>query len=207
MANASAKKASAARSAAASTYRPLVVGINIVHFLIRLYQYSVSGNTTLLSTTSLAIHVLLLVLTGIAYRGILDDYAASATSTSKITGSSIGSSGSSGSSSGSKNKLAGGASLDLLGLIVIIQYGSALISDAFYWLLGILPLWGAVRLYKTVTGAKDGLMGGGGGGSGVQNSGGTGSAGHYGVSGGGGNNDAAEERRRKRAERRRMKRG
>mmetsp|Transcript_19162 Transcript_19162/g.42570 ORF Transcript_19162/g.42570 Transcript_19162/m.42570 type:complete len:207 (+) Transcript_19162:171-791(+) len=206
MANASAKKASAARSAAASTYRPLVVGINIVHFLIRLYQYHISGSTTL-TTTSLAIHVLLLVLTGIAYRGILDDHATSSASTSKITGSSIGSSGSSGSSSGSKNKLAGGASLDLLGLIVIIQYGSALISDAFYWLLGILPLWGAVRLYKTVTGAKDGLMGGGGGGSGVQNSGGTGSAGHYGVSGGGGNNDAAEERRRKRAERRRMKRG
>mmetsp|Transcript_18449 Transcript_18449/g.37118 ORF Transcript_18449/g.37118 Transcript_18449/m.37118 type:complete len:203 (+) Transcript_18449:366-974(+) len=202
MANASAKKASAARSAAASTYRPLVVGINIVHFLIRLYQYSVSGNTTLLSTTSLAIHVLLLVLTGIAYRGILDDYAASATSTSKITGSGSSSSNSSCSNSNSsKNKLAGGASLDLLGLIVVIQYGSALFSDTFYWLLGILPLWGAFRLYKTVTGAKDGLMGGGGG---VQNSGGRGSAGD---GAGGGDSDAAEERRRKRAERRRMKRG
>ena len=135
------------------------------------------------------------VLTIVAYRGILDDHAnsASATSASKLA------------SAGGANKhdtLAGGASLDLLGLIVVVQYGTALLSDKFYWFLAVLPFWGGYRLYSTFSGAKQGLMGGGGGGYGMPNSrdvgGGEGSA----ISG-----DAVEERRRKRAERRRMKRG
>ena len=93
--------------------------------------------------------------------------------------------------------LAGGASLDLLGLLTVVQYGSVLISEKFYWLLSIIPVWGGWKIYSTFFGSKgvaSGLMGGGGGDSTMDNN---------------GNNDttdkAADEKRQKRAERRRQK--
>lgn len=52
---------------------------------------------------------------------------------------------------GGKNKysntqtaaLAGGASLDLLGLVIVIQYGTILVSNKFYWLLVVIPMYAA----------------------------------------------------------------
>jgi len=188
MANAAAKKAAQARAAASATYRPLVGGINIIHLLIRLYQWDDFAS----SRTNIVLNALLLVLTVFAYKGILDDHAESASSsTTKVVGGGR-----------AHEKLAGGASLDLLGLVVLVQFGSALISDRFYWILAILPVWGAYKIYKMASGAKD-LMGGGSGGGGGYGS----MAPATSAMGNGGTTDAADERRKKRAERRRMKRG
>ena len=137
------------------------------------------------------LNALLLILTAFSYKGILDDHAESASkSTTKVVGG------------GKANeKLAGGASLDLLGLVVLVQFGSALISDKFYWLLAILPFWGAYKIYTMVYGAKNMMKGGSGGGGGYSSM----AAPAEGQLSGTG--DAAEERRKRRAERRRMKRG
>lgn len=191
MANAAAKKAAQARAVASATYFPILAGINAVHLLIRLYQW----DAFISSRRNIVLNALLLGLTAFAYKGILDDHAESASkSTNKVVGGGK-----------SNEKLAGGASLDLLGLVVLVQFGSALISDKFYGILFILPFWGAYKIYQMVYGAKDLMSGGGGGGGG----GGFGSmaASMTQSAGMDGTNGAADERRKKRAERRRMKRG
>ena len=186
MANASKKKGKKAREAASATYLPIVGGINVLHMLIRLYQWEAFTS----SRSTIVLNALLLILTAFAYKGILDDHAESASkSTTKVV------------SGGKANeKLAGGASLDLLGLVVLVQFGSALISNKFYWLLAILPFWGAYKIYTMVYGAKNMMRGGSEGGGGYSSM----AAPTDGQSGTG---DAAEERRKRRAERRRMKRG
>ena len=189
MANAAAKKAAQARAAASATYFPIVAGLNVIHLLVRLYQWDAFAS----SRSNIVLNALLIGLTVFAYKGILDDYAESASkSTTKVGGGK------------SNEKLAGGASLDLLGLVVLVQFGSALISDKFYWILAILPFWGAYKIYQMVYGAKN-LMGGGSGGGGR----GYGSMAPSMAPSAGmdGTTDAADERRKKRAERRRMKRG
>lgn len=101
------------------------------------------------------------------------------------------------SSSSSNKKLAGGASLDLLGLIVLVQFGSVLMGDGFFWLLVILPFWGGYKMYSTMKGLNpnsgDGDDGNDGGVSGKKK------------------HDSEEDkelaaRRQKRAEKRRQKR-
>ena len=191
MANAAAKKAAQAKAAASATYFPIVGAINVMHFLIRLYQWDDFTS----SRSNIVLNALLLGLTAFSYKGILDDHAESASkSTTKVVGGGK-----------SNEKLAGGELLDLLGLVVLVQFGSALISDKFYWILAILPFWGAYKIYQMVYGAKE-LMGGGSGGGG---GGGFGSMAPSMApsAGNGGTTDAADERRKKRAEQRRMKRG
>ena len=186
MANASRKKAAQAREAATATYLPIVGGINVLHLLLRLYQWEAFTS----SRSAIVLNALLLFLTAFSYKGILDDHAESASkSTTKVI------------SGGKANeKLAGGASLDLLGLVVLVQFGSALISDKFYWLLAVLPFWGAYKIYTMVYGAKNMMSGGSGGGGGYSSMAAP-------TEGQSGTDDAAEERRKRRAERRRMKRG
>lgn len=181
MANAAAKKAKAARSSASSTYLPLVLGLNVFHLLLRLYSWD-----SFATFRNLSLHAVLLGLTAFAYRGILDGHADS-------SGRGRGRDG--------DVALAGGASLDLLGLVVVVQFGSALISDGFYWLVTILPFWGAYTAWKMFKGAREGMMGNGGRGG----AGGT-VAGNPGADAGGEVDEATAERRRKRSERRRMKR-
>ena len=48
--------------------------------------------------------------------------------------------------------LAGGAFLDMLGLVTIVQFGSVLSSNNFYWLLLLIPIVGGFKLYRTVKG-------------------------------------------------------
>ena len=82
-----------------------------------------------------------LLLVGIsffAYKGVLDDHANS----SSIKG----------------EALAGGLSLDLLGLTMLVQFGS-FASDYFYWLLGLIPIVGVYKLYKTFKGGKETISG------------------------------------------------
>ena len=100
MANAAAKKAAQARAAASATYFPIVAGLNVIHLLLRLYQWDAFTS----SQSNIVLNALLLGLTAFAYKGILDDHAESVSkSTTKVVGGGK-----------SNEKLAGGASLDLL---------------------------------------------------------------------------------------------
>lgn len=83
--------------------------------------------------------VLLVGISFFAYKGILDDHANSG-----------------GSSKG--EALAGGMSLDLLGLGILVEFGS-FTSDYFYWTLGLIPIVGAYKLYRTFQGGKDAIGG------------------------------------------------
>lgn len=175
MANAAAKKAAAARASTSSTYLPIVYIINAIYFGLRVVL-----RWSTFDRFQIAMSLILWILTFVAYRGIVEDSATNQNSKS----------------------LAGGASLDLLGVVVLIQFGSVLWSDNFYWILaGPLPAWGVWRLYSTVKGmsspSADSNFGGGG----------------SGFFGGGANQEAEDkeedkdlaEKRRKRAERRRQK--
>lgn len=130
MAGAAAKKSAAARKAAQASYFPVFAAINIGYILLRLV--SVSGFASL---KSVAASLALVGLSFMSYRGIIDDHA---NTMPKRTGSS--------------DKLAGGASLDLLGLTTIVQYGTIFVHQ-FYWLLAVIPLWGGYKLYTTFFGS------------------------------------------------------
>ena len=52
-----------------------------------------------------------------------------------------------------KEQLAGGIYLDLLGLTVVVQLGTALWSNKVYWLLAIVPPYGLWTLYTTFKGS------------------------------------------------------
>jgi hypothetical protein len=82
----------------------------------------------------------------VSYKGILDDHA-------KTISKGKGRSG---------EALAGGASLDLLGLVSIVQYGSVFVSTKIYWLLVLIPLWGGWKLYCIFKGSMGGLFPNGG---------------------------------------------
>mmetsp|Transcript_40717 Transcript_40717/g.75382 ORF Transcript_40717/g.75382 Transcript_40717/m.75382 type:complete len:180 (-) Transcript_40717:128-667(-) len=176
MAGASEKKAAAARASASSFYLPIVMVINLVHILIRaVYKRDTfTRNQAILS-------VVLWALTAFAYNGIIEDHANKA-SAPKKTGK-----------AGGTDPIAGGKFLDLLGLVVVVQFGSCLLSDKFYWLLAILPVWGAWIGYQTVYGVKNSLGGMAGGSTSAME------AKPEEV------DEATAERRRKRAEKRRMK--
>lgn len=129
MANAAAKKAAAARASTSSVYFPIIASTNIVYFFIRIIWKWESYDKF-----QAFMSALLWILTVFAYNGIKEDAAATSTQSSK------------------SKKLAGGASLDLLGLVVLVQFGSACLSDSFFWMLLIVPVWGARKLYSTMKG-------------------------------------------------------
>jgi hypothetical protein len=109
-----------ARQAASSSYLPIIFAINGIYLFLRLvYQRSLISFHHLLAT------IILVVLSVVSYKGILDDHA-------KTISKGKGRSG---------EALAGGASLDLLGLVSIVQYGSVFVSTKIYWLLVLIPLW------------------------------------------------------------------
>lgn len=54
--------------------------------------------------------------------------------------------------SGKEKALVGGAHLDLLGLTLLIQYGAALHSTKWFYLLFFILLWGGWTLYSTFRG-------------------------------------------------------
>ena len=165
-----------AKQSAATTYFPIVLAINAVYLFLRfIYQ---RNSITILHTL---ITIGLVSLSYISYKGILEDHANTIPS------------------KGNKSDaLAGGVSLDLLGLVLIVQYGTIFISTKLYWLLLIIPIWGCYKLYTTFFGGKGGGLGGLMGGSSNQMM---------------GNDDGKEtavdpqlaEKRQKRAERRRQK--
>ncbi|KAL7514723.1 hypothetical protein ACHAXN_012043 [Cyclotella atomus] len=157
-----------AKQAAAKTYFPIVAGINLFYLFIRFVYYKSS-----LTIYHTCMGLLLVAISFFAYKGILDDHANS--------------------SSGDKGEaLAGGMSLDLLGLAILVQLGS-FASDYFYWLLGLIPIVGGFKLYKTLKGGKEAV-----GGFMPDNA-------AEKASGGNVDSDGAAAKRQKRAERRRQK--
>ena len=128
-----------------------------------------------------ALSCFLLAATAVAYRGIVDDHAEAKTAPRK-TGA-----------GGKGAPLAGGASLDLLGLVVVVQFGTCLLSRKFVYLLAALPLWGIWKLYNIIYGGSGGPANPFGGGA-------TDAVEKEEV------DEATAERRKKRAERRKMKR-
>jgi hypothetical protein len=99
--------------------------------------------------------------------------------------------------SSADKSLAGGASLDLLGFTIVVQFGSILLSSKFYWLLAGLPFWAAWSLYT--------MFGGGGGGMSSLMGGGKTAEPAPSETGGTDGKEKQEERRQKRADRRRQK--
>ena len=124
-----------AREAAAATYFPIVVGINLGYLFLRLVYQRAS-----LNIYSAVVTMVLVAGSVVAYKGILEDHANAPKG------------------KGGSEALAGGASLDLLGLLVVVQYGTVLVSEKLYWLLVIIPVWGGWKLYS-IFGSKDGLSG------------------------------------------------
>mmetsp|Transcript_27478 Transcript_27478/g.42270 ORF Transcript_27478/g.42270 Transcript_27478/m.42270 type:complete len:166 (+) Transcript_27478:275-772(+) len=131
MANAAAKKAAAAKSSTAGVYKPLLLGSNALYILL-LFAWTRSWGVWfilgMLATWGLQ---------GYAYVGILDQ-AANAHSTGK----------------GNKNDLVGGVNLDILALTLVVQFGTALHSSQWYWLIMIVPIWGGWSLYKSYFGGS-----------------------------------------------------
>lgn len=121
-----------ARSQAAGTYFPIVTGVNVVYILLCL---GVQGYESYLNLWSMAGVLSLLILTYIAYNGILDNAA---------------------NRNPSDKSLVGGSFLDLLGLTMLIQFGTVLWSPRFYWFLVAVPVGGGWTLYSTFKGGRDG---------------------------------------------------
>lgn len=129
----------------------------------------------------MVITIALVGLSYISYKGILEDHANTIPK-----------------GKGKSDALAGGASLDLLGLVTVVQYGTVLFNEKLYWLLVTIPLWGGWKLYTTFFG----------GGSKVGNNGFMPSQMGNNVNEDAGDPTSAEkanEKRQKRAERRRQK--
>eukprot|EP00569_Conticribra_weissflogii_P006132 CAMPEP_0171334200 /NCGR_PEP_ID=MMETSP0878-20121228/4514_1 /TAXON_ID=67004 /ORGANISM="Thalassiosira weissflogii, Strain CCMP1336" /LENGTH=173 /DNA_ID=CAMNT_0011835267 /DNA_START=140 /DNA_END=658 /DNA_ORIENTATION=+ len=172
MANAAAKKSAVAREAAAKTYMPIISVLDIIYLILRLSKFDTLTKTEAFFT------VLLLILSCVSYVCILDAHANNSSVSKK------------------GDPLAGGASLDLLGLVVVVQYGSVLISSKFYWLLLLIPSYGGWKLYSTFFGGSSGVAG-----MVPQNQ----PAKGYLESKEGEDSDKAADKRKRRAERRRQK--
>ncbi|KAL7490161.1 hypothetical protein ACHAW6_015894, partial [Cyclotella cf. meneghiniana] len=127
-----------ARGAAANTYFPIVAGVNLFYLFLRIIYYRNS-----LTVFHGSMSLILVGLSYFAYKGILDDHASSAGA----------------GAAGKGEALAGGLSLDLLGLTVLVQFGS-LVSNYCYVLLALIPIFGGYKLYKTFKGdsASSGFM-------------------------------------------------
>jgi UPF0716 family protein affecting phage T7 exclusion len=157
-------------------YRPFLLLVNVIYVLVRWWMLDgrIIGSFEHGLTSAIPGIVALTTLFGLqyfAYIGILDD---AANDTKK-----------------KKNRLAGGASLDLLGLVVLIQFGSVLLTAKFYYLLLILPCWAAWFLKKTFWSSND-----------SKNSN---QVSEEGADNAAGENEQQDEKRRKRADRRRQK--
>eukprot|EP00550_Attheya_septentrionalis_P004296 CAMPEP_0198298366 /NCGR_PEP_ID=MMETSP1449-20131203/40695_1 /TAXON_ID=420275 /ORGANISM="Attheya septentrionalis, Strain CCMP2084" /LENGTH=127 /DNA_ID=CAMNT_0043999617 /DNA_START=217 /DNA_END=600 /DNA_ORIENTATION=+ len=79
--------------------------------------------------------LVLWALTVVAYQGIVAD-SASAMHSNKGPGN-------------SQKQLSGGASLDMLGIVLLVQFGSTLWSPRCYWLLLLIPIAFLWKLYNT----------------------------------------------------------
>mmetsp|Transcript_27135 Transcript_27135/g.42615 ORF Transcript_27135/g.42615 Transcript_27135/m.42615 type:complete len:168 (+) Transcript_27135:187-690(+) len=131
MANAAAKKAAAARQSASSTYLPIVAALNLL-YLILFAAYKRASLTTFQGVMV----VTLVGLSYLSYRGVVENH---------------------GNHDFKSDALAGGAFLDMMGLVSVVQFGSVLLSDKFYWLLLLIPTVGGWKIYSSVKGGLPGM--------------------------------------------------
>ena len=119
MANAAAKKAAKAKQETTSFYKPVLLALNLLHllFLFLFEESSLSSTRTCLLT------LLEWILTYTCYKGIVHASQLG----SRLTG-------------GKEGDLKGGVYLDILGLVLIVQFGSVLISTSMDYLLIVLPV-------------------------------------------------------------------
>ena len=130
-----------AKSSTAGIYKPLLLGSNALYILLLIVwnqpsSWGISFILGMLITWGLQIY---------SYLGILD-HAANVNIGNKKKGSSGG--------NNNKNDLIGGINLDLLALTVVVQYGTALHSSKWYWLILIVPIYGGWSLYQTYYGSS-----------------------------------------------------
>jgi len=130
---------SSARKEAQGIYVPVILGLNVLYVFLKYIRVSwlesVVWETFLFGVFGVSYYLL--------YTQILDHAV---------------------NRSSRDTSLVGGHWLDVLAVLAVIQIGAAF-SSRFYWLLLMLPAWGAWALYQAVMG-KGGLVGGlmGGGG-------------------------------------------
>ena len=175
MANAAAKKEAAAKKGATNLYFPLILSLNLIHLFLIYTLSSQSFTKTRIFITSIE-----WAGTYIAYQGILNDAEVGKLTRERSSGS--------GSKGGDNNApLAGGIYLDVLGLIVCVQFGSIFIGSFIDWLLIVAPaIYGLMKWMNKPSSSASAADG-----SEEQDE---------------GSKKDLEERRRKRAERRRQKR-
>jgi len=129
MANAAAKKAAAAKKEAFNLYVPILIITNLVYIVLLLGSNILQTKLGILGTLVTWAEQLY------SYVGIMEHASTNATKKSK--------------------DLAGGSSLDLLAVTILVQYGSVLHSVNWLWgtVIGV-PILGAYSLYKAVYGAS-----------------------------------------------------
>jgi hypothetical protein len=179
MANAAAKKAAAARQGASNIYKPTLLVINLVYIYFRIIR-----NWDTWTIRPMFMTGLFWIMTYFCYHGILLDHENMVSVTSSKVVAADG-------SSSKQSRLPGGIYLDILALVLLMQFGS-LWKQQLLWLLIIFPFWGGYTLYQTVfKGMIQGM---------------TQSSSSSSTSSASTTEDAAvDEKRRKRAERRRQK--
>jgi hypothetical protein len=115
-----------AKASTAKVYQPILATFNIIYAVL----YVLLGHTV--SVKIALVHLLLVGLQLYAYFGILEDAASSKPI--------------------KDNTLVGGASLDLLGAVLLLQYLGGLFNHRLYYLLGLLPIWGGCKVYTLLYG-------------------------------------------------------
>ena len=120
--------ANTARQAAASSYQPIILVLNLVYATIRTF---LSPRPFAIVWEGLGVCVLATV-QYMAYKGILEHAATTA-----------------GSLKSNSSELTGGKSLDVLGLAVLLQFGSLFSLRLVFWGICMFPVWGAYHLYRT----------------------------------------------------------
>lgn len=118
----------AAQEATANAYLPILAGVNLLYILLLL------GLSQTWTTWRIAGVLTTWAFQIVAYFGILE----SAKNNNK----------------NKKKDLVGGANLDLLALTVVVQFGSALHSFKWFYLLWIAPIYGGWLLYSNFFGGK-----------------------------------------------------
>ena len=126
-----------ARQAASSIYKPIILLLNAVYIYLRIVRKWDSWKTGPILTTGLV-----WAMTYFCYQGIILDHENMVSVTSSKVSPNQ-------SQSNTKQKrLAGGVYLDILAVVLFIQFGS-LWKEKLLWLLIIFPIWGGYTLYHT----------------------------------------------------------
>ena len=124
-----------ARQSASSTYLPIVAALDLLYLIL----FAIYKRPSL-TIFQCVMSVTLLALSYLSYKGVVDNYANNDFKNNK-----------------NSDALAGGAYLDMMGLVSVVQFGSVLLSDKFYWLLLLIPIVGGLKIYKTVKGGMPGM--------------------------------------------------